>query len=145
MASDTQSKKAQQDIKQSAQKIWLAGLGALAVAEQEGARMFDTLVERGRDWEGRGKERMGEARSKVEHAVDDVEERLDSRVAAALRRFGVPTRDEIHELTRRVEELNAKLGTLNLRSPKGPQASPPKPKPKAKAPKPKGPPKVGNV
>lgn len=151
MSGESKSKKAQQDIKQSAQKIWLAGLGALAVAEQEGARMFDTLVERGRDWEGRGKERMGEARSKVEHVVDDVEERLDARVASALRRFGVPTRDEIHELTRRVEELNAKLETLSFRSPKGPQASPPKgpqaspPKPKAKVPKPKGTPRAGNV
>lgn len=143
MASDSQSKKAQQEIKQSAQKIWLAGLGALAVAEQEGARMFDTLVERGRSWEGRGKERMGEARAKVEHAVDDVEERVDARVAAALRRFGVPTRDEIHELTRRVEELNAKLETLNLRPRKGPQGSPAGPK--AKAPGPKGTPGTGNA
>ncbi|HLE83455.1 MAG TPA: phasin family protein [Thermoanaerobaculia bacterium] len=143
MASDTQSKKAQREIKQSAQKIWLAGLGALAVAEQEGARMFDTLVERGRSWEGRGKERMGEARAKVEHAVDDVEERVDSRVAAALRRFGVPTRDEIHELTRRVEELNAKLETLNLRPRKAPQGSPAGAK--AKAPRPKGTPGTGNA
>lgn len=39
------------EVRESAQKIWLAGLGALALAEEEGARLFDTLVERGRELE----------------------------------------------------------------------------------------------
>jgi len=127
MASDKKSRKVQDDIKESAQKIWLAGLGALAVAEEEGAKMFDTLVERGRDWEGRGKERMDKARSRVEHAVDDVEGRIDERVSSALHRFGVPTRDEIRDLTRKVEQLNAKIERLNL-SKEGAKRTP-KPKP----------------
>lgn len=108
MATET-SKKPQSELKESAQKIWLAGLGALAVAEEEGGRMFNSLVDRGRDWEGRGRERMDEARTRVEHVVDDVEERLDHRVEAAMRRLGVPSRNDIQELTRRVEELNAKI------------------------------------
>lgn len=119
MASEKKAKRVQDDLKASAQKIWLAGLGALAVAEQEGAKMFDSLVERGREWEGRGKERMGEARSRVEHVVEDVEGRIDARVSAAMHRLGVPTRDEIRELTRRVEELNAKLETVGAGKPKG--------------------------
>lgn len=119
MASEKKAKKVQDDLKESAQKIWLAGLGALAVAEQEGVKMFDSLVERGREWEGRGKERMGEARSRVEHVVEDVEGRIDARVSAAMHRLGVPTRDEIRELTRRVEELNAKLETVGGGKPKG--------------------------
>lgn len=113
MASDGKRKKAQHELKESAQKIWLAGLGALAVAEEEGARMFDSLVERGREWEGRGKERMEGARSRVEDAVDDVEERIDERISKVMRRVGVPSRDEIRELTRRVEELNAKIEALH--------------------------------
>lgn len=109
---DEEWKRAQRELKESAQKIWLAGLGALSVAEQEGAKMFDRLVERGREFEGRGKERMEEARGKVHEAASDVEERIDEKVASALRRFGVPSRDEIRELTRRVEELNAKIERL---------------------------------
>lgn len=107
------SKDAAKDLKESAQRIWLAGLGALAVAEEEGGRMFDNLVDRGRDWEGRSKERMEGARSRVRHTVDDVEDRIDERVSAALRRFGVPSREEIRELTRRVEELNAKIEKMH--------------------------------
>lgn len=105
--------KAQGELRESAQKIWLAGLGALAVAEEEGVRMFDSLVDRGREWEGRGKERMDKAKSRVEHAVDDVEERIDERVSKVMHRVGVPTRDEIQRLTRRVEELNAKIEALH--------------------------------
>ena len=139
MASDRKSKKVQDEIKESAQKIWLAGLGALSVAEEEGAKVFDTLVDRGREWEGRGRERMDKARSRVEHAVDDVEGRIDERVSAALHRFGVPTRDEIRELTRRVEELNAQIERLNLSK----EGAAPRPKAKppgaAQTPKPKPP------
>jgi poly(hydroxyalkanoate) granule-associated protein len=127
MGSDKKSRKAQHEIKESAQKIWLAGLGALTVAEQEGAKMFDALVERGREWEGRSRERMEKARSRVGHAVDDVESRVDERVSAALHRFGVPTRDEIHELTSRVEELNAQIEKLNLAKAKAKGGTKPKP------------------
>lgn len=107
------SKSATKDLKESAQRIWLAGLGALAVAEEEGVRMFDNLVDRGREWEGRSKERMEEARSRVRHTVDDVGDGIDERVTSALHRFGVPSRDEIRELTRRVEELNAKIERMH--------------------------------
>lgn len=112
MASES-AKNPAQDLKDSAQKIWLAGLGALAVAEEEGAKMFENLVERGRAWEGRSKERMEEARSRMKHTVDDVEDRIDERVSAALKRFGVPSREEIRDLTRRVEELNAKIERMH--------------------------------
>ena len=110
---DEEWKRAQRDLKESAQKIWLAGLGALSAAEQEGTRMFETLVERGRAFEERGKERMEETRSKVGDAASSVEDRIDEKIAAALRRFGVPSRDDIRELTRRVEELNAKIERMN--------------------------------
>lgn len=107
------SKNAAKDLKESAQRIWLAGLGALAVAEEEGGRVFESLVDRGREWEGRSKERMDEARERVRTTVDDVEDRIDERVTAALQRFGVPSREEIRELTRRVEELNAKIERMH--------------------------------
>jgi poly(hydroxyalkanoate) granule-associated protein len=106
---DDDWKKAQRELKESAQKIWLAGLGALSVAEEEGTRMFDNLVDRGRSWEGKGKEKMEEARAKVHDAASGVEDRIDEKVSSALRRFGVPSREEIRELTLRVEELNAKI------------------------------------
>ena len=34
-------------VKDNAQHIWLAGLGALATAGEEGSRVFEDLVEKG--------------------------------------------------------------------------------------------------
>lgn len=110
------------ELRESAQKIWLAGLGALAVAEEEGSKLFNRLVDRGRDWEDRGKERAQErvksAKTRVERAFEGVEEKVDKRVTEAMKRLGVPSRDEIRDLTRKVEELNAKIEALHGK-PKG--------------------------
>src|SRR4030081_2153457 len=65
-------KKLQDELKDSAHKIWLAGLGALAAAEQEGTKVFNRLVDRGREVESRGKvdfkEQVDQAKVKVDQA-----------------------------------------------------------------------------
>ncbi|HEX3127504.1 MAG TPA: phasin family protein [Thermoanaerobaculia bacterium] len=113
------TKNLQDELKDSAHRIWLAGLGALAAAGEEGTKMFDRLVDRGREYETRGRE---EARKQYEGAktsTDDFlktwSDKLDESVTKALHRMGVPSRDEIHNLTRRVEELNAKVEMLKPR------------------------------
>ena len=45
------------EVRESAQKIWLAGLGALSVAETEGTKLFKDLVKKGEGFEKRGKRR----------------------------------------------------------------------------------------
>lgn len=111
------------EIKQNAEKVWLAGLGALAMAEEEGGKLLRGLMKKGESYEKKGlaqfdklkakvegvaetaKDRAGEAWGKVEGKVEDVEDRLDDRVASVLRKIGVPSKNEIATLTRRVEEL----------------------------------------
>jgi hypothetical protein len=58
-----------------------------------------------------------------------------------MHRLGVPTRDEIHRLTRKVEELNAKIERLHTPPPAAPKGAA---KPKAPA-KPKGTGKAGGT
>lgn len=118
-----QREKLQKDLQESAHKIWLAGLGAVSAAAEEGNRFFHTLVERGEDLESKGRKSIEKARDevessakkareKVEGSVDELWEKMDERLTEAMHRFGVPTREEIHSLTRRVEELNAKIDGL---------------------------------
>lgn len=121
-----QEKNLQDELKESAHKIWLAGLGALAAAEEEGTKLFSRLVDRGRDVESRGKvevdkakdkarEARDKARDRAESAWENVGSKLDDTLTAALHRLGVPTRDEIRTLTQRVEELTAKVESLRPR------------------------------
>ena len=113
------TKNLQDELKESAHRIWLAGLGALSAAGEEGTKMFDRLVDRGREYETRGRE---EARKQYEGARSSADElwetwsgKLDEAVTKALHRMGVPSRDEIRNLTQRVEELNAKVEMLKPR------------------------------
>jgi poly(hydroxyalkanoate) granule-associated protein len=118
----TQEKNVQDEIKDSVHRIWLAGLGALAAAEEEGSKLFSRLVERGRDVEVRGKvevdkvkEGVEKVKAKAESTFENWGEKFDERLTATLHRLGVPTRDEIRNLTQRVEELNAKVEQLKPR------------------------------
>ena len=119
-------KKLQDDLKESAYRVWLAGLGALAAAGEEGARAFNRLVDRGREAESRSrddfkvqadkaKEQFDKAKGMAEGQWEEWSEKLDEVLTKSLHRLGVPTRDEIRTLTQRVEELTAKVEGLKPR------------------------------
>ncbi|TFG44505.1 MAG: hypothetical protein E4H41_07515 [Gemmatimonadales bacterium] len=103
-------------VRDNAQHIWLAGLGALATAGEEGNRVFEDLVDKGAKLEKTGRARLekvlnkaqGRARSlrgEAEGAIGRVSAPIDAGVSTALHKLGIPTRKEILALTRRVEEL----------------------------------------
>lgn len=99
-------------LKEQAHDIYLAGLGAFALAGEEGGRLFRQLVKRGEGMEKQNKVRIhriasraeslqGEARSAVAKFATPIEAGMTN----AMHRLGVPTRKEIATLTKRVEEL----------------------------------------
>lgn len=111
------------NIRESANRIWLAGLGAFAKTQEEGEKLFQSMVEEGQKVEKRAKEtasaRVEEAKGKViefrgkaNEQFDRLEELFQERVAQVLHRLGVPTQDDIQELTKRVEALNESVMAL---------------------------------
>jgi poly(hydroxyalkanoate) granule-associated protein len=115
-------------VRDSAQQIWLAGLGAFGKAQAEGAKVFDALVKEGRNLEGRTRKfaqmRMGSVTGTVEKAAtkataratatwDKLEQVFEDRVARALNKLGVPTNRDIQNLSKRVEELTASVRKLD--------------------------------
>jgi poly(hydroxyalkanoate) granule-associated protein len=116
-------KSASTDLQGRAHKIWLAGLGALASAGDESSKLFNSLVEKGEKMEKRGLGQVDKVKAKVDNAtgkarsragktLDEVETRVDRVVGSALQRVGVPSRQEIATLTRRVEELTEAVSRL---------------------------------
>lgn len=119
------NEKVEVEIRESVHKIWLAGLGALAATEEEGTKIFNTLVKKGESYEARGKREAAKVKAKVESSVGKAEssweklgEAFDEKVSAAIKRLGVPSRDEITTLTKRVEELTLKVDQLKTGSAK---------------------------
>jgi poly(hydroxyalkanoate) granule-associated protein len=115
-------------IRQSAQQIWLAGLGAFAKTQEEGAKVFEALVREGRLLESRTRRlaagRMSEMSSQWSKAAsqatakaaatwDKLEQVFEDRVARALNRLGVPTNRDIQHLSKRVETLTASVQKLS--------------------------------
>ena len=100
------------EVRESAHKVWLAGLGALALAQDGAGKLFETLVSRGKDVETRGSGMLKDARGKVEDAWKKVGKEMDEQVVAVLHRVGVPSREDIATLNRRVEHLTASIEQL---------------------------------
>ena len=114
-------------------QIWLAGLGALARAQREGPKLFESLVEEGgsvqehqrataqRLVKGLRKTvdaRAAEVRSKAGETLDNLEAMFQSRVQKALQQLGMPTSHEITALSRKVNELNRSVQALTQARPR---------------------------
>ncbi|AYF89686.1 phasin family protein [Pseudomonas sp. JS3066] len=115
------------DVKLYARKIWLAGLGAYAKAGAEGVDYFKELVKAGEGVEKQGKKLVDEqveaansqfdsvkssvtgVKEKVEVQLDKIEKAFDNRVASALNRIGIPSRQDVEALSAKLDELSALL------------------------------------
>lgn len=104
-------------LKESAHEIWLAGLGAFALAGEEGSRLFKQLVKKGGGMEKSNKARIhkiaaraDEFRGEARTAVARLRTPIEAGMTNAMHRLGVPTRKEIATLTKRVEELTRVVG-----------------------------------
>jgi poly(hydroxyalkanoate) granule-associated protein len=122
-------------ILESANQIWLAGIGAFAVAQTEGGKTFDTFVKEGEKVQERTKklagEKLSEVREKAIETWDQIEDVFEGRVARALRGLSVPHKRDIDVLTKRVAELTAAVQELSSKTARSKPAAP------AAAPKPK--------
>jgi len=112
-----------QSVVDSAQRIWLAGLGAFSRAKTEGDNMFNVLVEQGKGLRERARDAADQAvrtiRTQADTTVgqaqgqwDKLEQVFEERVSRSLNRLGVLTRQEVDDLARQVEELNDSVRQL---------------------------------
>lgn len=115
-------------VKESAQQIWLAGLGAFSRAQEEGGKVFEALVKEGlsiqRKTQTVAEEKIAEATSKMANMAGDIQSRaghqwgkleniFEDRVAKALNKLGVPSAQEVDALKARIEELTQSLHKMN--------------------------------
>lgn len=141
-----------QTVKESAQQIWLAGLGAFAKAQGEGTKMFDTLIKEGvslhrktqsaageklGDVAGKMSAMAGEVGSKANAQWDKLETIFEERTARAMGRLGVPTAKDVAALAERVDALAAAVAKLGgtVETPAKPARKTPARAAKAAAPK----------
>lgn len=111
---------------ESAQQVWLAGLGAFNRAQSEGSRLFDSLVRDGQAYEQRSKAAgaggwnvqdnlaagLGQARERGARTWDKVEHAFDEQVQAVLRRLNMPTAAQVAALETELAALRQRLAAV---------------------------------
>jgi poly(hydroxyalkanoate) granule-associated protein len=115
-----------EQMKQSAQQIWQAGLGAFAKAQEEGSKVFDSLVKEGsklQETTMQAQAKMTEAAAKASAMASDMGQRasgqfdrlegiFEERVAKALHSMGLPNAQDMADLQARVDALEAEVKAL---------------------------------
>ncbi len=115
-------------VKDSAQQIWLAGMGAFSKAQAEGGKVFESLVKEGvnlqRKTQAVAEEKIGEVTGKMSAMAGDVSAKagqhwdkletiFEERTAKALGKLGVPTAKDVEALVKRIDALAAAVAALS--------------------------------
>ena len=117
-------------VVESAQQIWLAGLGAFSKAQNEGKKVFDTLVKQGEQIEQRTRHvaeatietARDQATKTLEMATgkfDKLEQVFEARVHSSLNRLGVLTSRDVEALSKQVGELSESVRALLAQEKRG--------------------------
>lgn len=124
----------------SSHHIWLAGLGAFSRAQQEGMKMFESLVRQGERLQSRTRQAAAETAAAARGAAsakarevqqmaggtwDKLEQVFEDRVARALAKLGVYTQNDVQRLAERVDELSEAVNRLIKTSREGTRATRP--------------------
>jgi poly(hydroxyalkanoate) granule-associated protein len=111
-------------VMDSAQQIWLAGLGALSRTQQEGGKFFDALVEEGvriqekthaytqeqmKQARDQATPWMEAARKRTNAAMGKIEQAFDERIARAMKRMNMPSQQDVQALSARIDALAQEL------------------------------------
>jgi len=127
-ASSPQDSALAKSVKESAQHIWLAGMGAFSKAQEEGTKVFEALVKEGQSLQRKtqavAEEKIGEVTGKMTSMAgtvqakanqnwDKLEGIFEARTAKALSKLGVPTAKDLEALIQRVDELATAVAKLS--------------------------------
>ncbi len=119
-------------VKDSAQQIWLAGMGAFSRAQAEGTKVFETLVKEGatlqKKTQSAAEDKISEVTSKMSTMAGDVQAKagqswdklegiFEERTAKALNKLGVPSAKDVDALMARIDELSSKVAKLSKTAP----------------------------
>ena len=132
-------------MKESAQQIWLAGLGAFAKNQEEGKKVFEKLVDDGLSLQKKTQEALHEKVNMASEKITEMastlkpdptvhwaplEDLFHNRVAKANEKLGVPDAEAFEALSLRVQALEKALGLVQ-KSQSTPSKSSPASKPAA--------------
>lgn len=107
-----------------AHNVWLAGLGAVSIAQKRGTKLLSGLAAEGRDFQSRAqrlaREVSADAQAQIKgavaplrmHARDNARKigaAVQGAVAGVLAKLGIPSKADIEALSQRMSALSRQL------------------------------------
>ena len=110
------------EIKNTINNLWLAGLGVASLAQKETVKVYDSLIKEGKTLEKKTKKVTKEVSTKAEKRfnairkiadkqIDKVENLFESRIENVLKKLDVPSVKDIKSLTTKVDSLVKEIKT----------------------------------
>ena len=109
----TEFEEEQSRFYQTARKIMLASIGAVALAQEEIEDFISKLVERGEIAEQDGKKLVNEVMERRKKYQKKTESGLNKQIEQIMDRMDVPTKADIEQLSKKIEALSKKIDTMN--------------------------------
>jgi len=123
---------AKEDVADTANKIWKAGLGALRTAEEEGSRIFKSLMEKGDSFQTSSRKEsqkqidkmskiikggVGSVKGKLDDITDQKERfwevlKLEDTFKSVMKTFGVATNKDIDILKKKIDAISKAVNEL---------------------------------
>ncbi len=108
---------------ESVHQMGLAGVGVVALLQRQGEQVFRSLVAKGEEVQPKVqacihqqqatmRQQLQQAQAFITAQWDKVEQTCETQAVALIRRLGIPTREDIEELTKSVEDLNDSIKDL---------------------------------
>lgn len=96
-------------------KVLMAGIGAVALAQDEIETFVQKMLERGEIAEKEARTLLDEIKSRRKEHVKKTEETLEKQLENLLSRMSVPTKTDLEDLRQRIQALSDKIDQLNKR------------------------------
>lgn len=97
---------------EAARKILLAGIGAIALAQDEIEEFVNRLVERGEIAEQDGKKLIRELKDKRKKEAQQFQDEVTKRVEETLLQMNIPSKEDIKSLSDKIATLSKKVDEL---------------------------------
>ncbi len=113
------AKKLPEELVEKTKDIFLAGLGLFATIEEEGSQLFNKFVEKGKEFskkgealEEKGKKLAEEKKEEVSKKVEEYFKAVEGKIRSTLENIGVISQSELKELEKKVDNLAARLESI---------------------------------
>jgi len=107
----------QNPMLEMARKVLLAGIGVVALTQEEAEKIVNKLIERGEIAEKDGrkliKDLMEKRKRKAAEVQTEAEDELEARMEEVLAKMNIASKSDIESLNRKLTTLSKKLDDLN--------------------------------